>query len=142
MMCNKGESNMSENIYKRSLDLHKKLKGKLSVSCRKTVDTMEDLALVYTPGVAEPCRAIKENPELLWDVTIKNNLVAVITDGTAVLGLGDIGAAAGMPVMEGKSCLFKRFAGIDSIPLAVTTTDVDEFVNIVSKISTSFGGIN
>ncbi|MGI6443159.1 MAG: NAD-dependent malic enzyme [Synergistaceae bacterium] len=133
---------MSENIYKRSLDLHKKLKGKLSVSCRKTVDTMEDLALVYTPGVAEPCRAIKENPELLWDVTIKNNLVAVITDGTAVLGLGDIGAAAGMPVMEGKSCLFKRFAGIDSIPLAVTTTDVDEFVNIVSKISTSFGGIN
>jgi malate dehydrogenase (oxaloacetate-decarboxylating) len=92
--------------------------------------------------VAEPCRAIKENPELLWDVTIKNNLVAVITDGTAVLGLGDIGAAAGMPVMEGKSCLFKRFAGIDSIPLAVTTTDVDEFVNIVSKISTSFGGIN
>lgn len=141
-MCNKGESNMSENIYKRSLDLHKKLKGKLSVSCRKTVDTMEDLALVYTPGVAEPCRAIKENPELLWDVTIKNNLVAVITDGTAVLGLGDIGAAAGMPVMEGKSCLFKRFAGIDSIPLAVTTTDVDEFVNIVSKISTSFGGIN
>lgn len=133
---------MSENIYKKSLDLHKKLKGKLSMACRKPVDSMEDLALIYTPGVAEPCRAIKENPELLWDVTIKNNLVAVITDGTAVLGLGDIGAEAGMPVMEGKSCLFKRFADIDSIPLAVTTTDVDEFVNIVSKISTSFGGIN
>jgi malate dehydrogenase (oxaloacetate-decarboxylating) len=97
---------------------------------------------VYTPGVAEPCREIERAPEALWDLTIKNNLVAVITDGSAVLGLGDIGPAASMPVMEGKSCLFKKFAGIDSIPIAVSTKDVDDFVDTVAKISVSFGGIN
>ncbi|NLV82708.1 MAG: NAD-dependent malic enzyme [Synergistaceae bacterium] len=133
---------MTEDIYQRSMDMHKNLKGKMSTTCRKSVETMDDLALIYTPGVAEPCRAIKNDNDVLWDVTIKNNLVAVITDGTAVLGLGNIGPAASMPVMEGKSCLFKRFADIDSIPLAVTTTDVDEFVYVVSKIATSFGGIN
>lgn len=133
---------VEQDIFKRSLDMHLKLKGKLSIECRKSIDTMEDLALVYTPGVAEPCREIEKNPSALWDLTNKNNLIAVITDGTAVLGLGDIGPAASMPVMEGKSCLFKRFAGIDSIPLAVSTTDVDEFVNVVSKIAVSFGGIN
>ncbi|NLD04289.1 MAG: NAD-dependent malic enzyme [Synergistaceae bacterium] len=122
--------------------MHKKLKGKLNIECRTPIDTMEDLALVYTPGVAEPCRKIESDPESIWDLTIKNNLVAVITDGTAVLGLGDIGPAASMPVMEGKSCLFKRFAGIDSIPLAVSTKDVDDFVDTVSKIAVSFGGIN
>jgi len=103
---------------------------------------MDDLSLVYTPGVAEPCREIERDPDALWDLTIKNNLVAVITDGTAVLGLGDIGPAASLPVMEGKCCLFKRFAGIDSIPLALSTKDVGEFVDAVSKISVSFGGIN
>ena len=122
--------------------MHKELKGKLVMDCRKSIESMEDLSLVYTPGVAEPCREIEREPEALWDVTMKNNLVAVITDGTAVLGLGDIGPAASLPVMEGKCCLFKRFAGIDSIPLAVETKDVDEFVNIVSKIAVSFGGIN
>ncbi|PKL05627.1 MAG: NAD-dependent malic enzyme [Synergistetes bacterium HGW-Synergistetes-1] len=122
--------------------MHKKLKGKLNIECRTPIDTMEDLALVYTPGVAEPCRKIENDPDALWDLTIKNNLVAVITDGTAVLGLGDIGPAASMPVMEGKSCLFKRFAGIDSIPLAVSTKDVDDFVETVSRIAVSFGGIN
>ncbi|HAJ94045.1 MAG TPA: NAD-dependent malic enzyme [Synergistaceae bacterium] len=122
--------------------MHKKLKGKLNIECRTPIDTMEDLALVYTPGVAEPCRKIENDPDALWDLTIKNNLVAVITDGTAVLGLGDIGPAASMPVMEGKSCLFKRFAGIDSIPLAVSTKDVDDFVDTVSRIAVSFGGIN
>jgi malate dehydrogenase (oxaloacetate-decarboxylating) len=131
-----------KDIFERSLDMHKKLKGKLNIECRAPIDTMEDLALVYTPGVAEPCRKIESDPESIWDLTIKNNLVAVITDGTAVLGLGDIGPAASMPVMEGKSCLFKRFAGIDSIPLAVSTKDVDDFVDTVSRIAVSFGGIN
>ncbi len=133
---------MAENIFEQSLKMHKELKGKLVMDCRKSIESMEDLSLVYTPGVAEPCREIEREPEALWDVTMKNNLVAVITDGTAVLGLGDIGPAASLPVMEGKCCLFKRFAGIDSIPLAVETKDVDEFVNIVSKIAVSFGGIN
>ena len=133
---------MVDDIFERSLEMHKKLKGKLNIECRTPIDTMEDLALVYTPGVAEPCRKIENDPDALWDLTIKNNLVAVITDGTAVLGLGDIGPAASMPVMEGKSCLFKRFAGIDSIPLAVSTKDVDDFVETVSRIAVSFGGIN
>ncbi|MCI5864033.1 MAG: NAD-dependent malic enzyme [Cloacibacillus porcorum] len=131
-----------EDVFAKSLDMHRELGGKLDIECRKKIESMEDLSLVYTPGVAEPCRAIERDPEELWDVTIKNNLVAVITDGSAVLGLGDIGPAASMPVMEGKSCLFKRFAGIDSVPLAVSTKDVDEFVNVVSKIAVSFGGIN
>ena len=133
---------MVNDIFERSLEMHKKLKGKLNIECRTPINTMEDLALVYTPGVAEPCRKIENDPDALWDLTIKNNLVAVITDGTAVLGLGDIGPAASMPVMEGKSCLFKRFAGIDSIPLAVSTKDVDDFVETVSRIAVSFGGIN
>ncbi|WP_281680550.1 NAD(P)-dependent malic enzyme [Synergistes jonesii] len=133
---------MKEDIFSKSLDMHRKLRGKLDIRCRKDIENMRDLALVYTPGVAEPCRAIARDENELWNVTIKNNLVAVVTDGTAVLGLGDIGPAASMPVMEGKSCLFKRFAGIDSIPLAISTKDVDEFVNVVSKIAVSFGGIN
>jgi len=133
---------LTENIFKRSLELHRKLRGKLSVECRSRIEGMDDLSLVYTPGVAEPCREIERDPDALWDLTIKNNLVAVITDGTAVLGLGDIGPAASLPVMEGKCCLFKRFAGIDSIPLALSTKDVGEFVDAVSKISVSFGGIN
>ena len=131
-----------EDVFAKSLDMHRELGGKLDIECRKKIESMEDLSLVYTPGVAEPCRAIERDPEELWNVTIKNNLVAVITDGSAVLGLGDIGPAASMPVMEGKSCLFKRFAGIDSVPFAVSTNDVDEFVNVVSKIAVSFGGIN
>ncbi|MCD7876655.1 MAG: NAD-dependent malic enzyme [Cloacibacillus porcorum] len=131
-----------EDVFAKSLDMHRELGGKLDIECRKKIESMEDLSLVYTPGVAEPCRAIERDPEELWNVTIKNNLVAVITDGSAVLGLGDIGPAASMPVMEGKSCLFKRFAGIDSVPLAVSTKDVDEFVNVMSKIAVSFGGIN
>ena len=131
-----------EDVFAKSLDMHRELGGKLDIECRKKIESMEDLSLVYTTGVAEPCRAIERDPEELWDVTIKNNLVAVITDGSAVLGLGDIGPAASMPVMEGKSCLFKRFAGIDSVPLAVSTKDVDELVNVVLKIAVSLGGIN
>lgn len=133
---------MSKDIYRESLDMHRDLKGKICVESRKKVETMHDLSLVYTPGVAEPCREIEKNEDAIWDVTSKNNTVAVITDGSAVLGLGDIGPAASIPVMEGKSCLFKQFAGIDSIPLAVESRDVDEFVNIVSKIAVTFGGIN
>lgn len=133
---------MEEDVFERSLEMHRALKGKLNVECRKKIESLDDLSLVYTPGVAEPCRAIVRDVDELWNVTIKNNLVAVITDGSAVLGLGDIGPAASLPVMEGKSCLFKRFAGIDSIPLAVSTKDVDEFVDTVSKIAVSFGGIN
>ncbi|MCE5200975.1 MAG: NAD-dependent malic enzyme [Synergistaceae bacterium] len=133
---------MAEDIFQRSLDMHRELRGKLDIECRSKIESMDDLALVYTPGVAEPCREIERDPEAIWDLTMKNNLVAVITDGTAVLGLGDIGPAASLPVMEGKSCLFKRFAGIDSIPIAVSTKDVDEFVDAVSRIAVSFGGIN
>ncbi|MDO4988770.1 MAG: malic enzyme-like NAD(P)-binding protein [Synergistes sp.] len=131
-----------KNVYEKSLNMHRELRGKLSMGCRTPIRDMDDLSLIYTPGVAEPCRAIVADKEEVWNVTIKNNLVAVITDGTAVLGLGDIGPEASLPVMEGKSCLFKRFAGIDSIPLAVSTKDVDEFVDAVSKIAVSFGGIN
>ncbi|MEA4873425.1 MAG: NAD-dependent malic enzyme, partial [Synergistaceae bacterium] len=101
--------------------MHKKFKGKLNIGYRGDITDKNDLAIVYTPGVAEPCREIERNPKAIWDVTIKNNLVAVITDGTAVLGLGDIGPAASMPVMEGKCCLFKRFANIDAFPIAVST---------------------
>lgn len=133
---------MKEDIFERSLEMHRAMKGKLNVECRRNITSMEDLSLVYTPGVAEPCRAIVRDADEIWNVTIKNNLVAVITDGSAVLGLGDIGPAASLPVMEGKSCLFKRFAGIDSIPLAVATNDVDEFVDTVARIAVSFGGIN
>ena len=133
---------MLEDVFAISLDMHRELRGKLDIGCRKKIESMADLSLVYTPGVAAPCRAIERDPDELWNVTIKNNLVAVITDGAAVLGLGDIGPAASMPVMEGKSCLFKRFAGIDSVPLAVSTKDVDEFVDVVSKLAVSFGGIN
>ncbi|MEG1501858.1 MAG: malic enzyme-like NAD(P)-binding protein [Synergistaceae bacterium] len=133
---------MTQKIFDESLSMHYELKGKMNFECKKPIDSMEDLSLTYTPGVAEPCRVIEKDPEKMWDLTMKNNLIAVITDGSAVLGLGDIGPSASIPVMEGKSCLFKRFAGIDSIPLAIETQDVDEFVNIVSKISITFGGIN
>lgn len=136
------EEKKTEDVFSKSLRLHAEHKGKLDIRCRMDIESMEDLSLVYTPGVAEPCRAIVRDENELWNVTVKNNLVAVITDGSAVLGLGDIGPAASMPVMEGKSCLFKRFAGIDSIPLAVSTKDIDEFVHVVSKIAVSFGGIN
>ena len=129
-------------ISARSLALHEELAGKIEVVARAHARTAEDLALLYTPGVAEPCRAIQADYQRSWDLTRRHNLVAVITDGTAVLGLGDIGPAAGMPVMEGKCLLFKEFGDVDAFPLCVDTHDVDEAVRTIYLISKSFGGIN
>ncbi|OFK22403.1 NADP-dependent malic enzyme [Olsenella sp. HMSC062G07] len=126
----------------RSLRLHEELEGKIEVVSRKRVETREDLALLYTPGVAEPCRQIQADYQTSWSLTRRSHLVAVVTDGTAVLGLGDIGAAAGMPVMEGKCALFKEFGDVDAFPICVDTHDTDEFVRTVQLISKSFGGIN
>lgn len=132
----------TENIYNASIKLHEKYKGKISIESKVSVNNQQDLSLAYTPGVAEPCRAIHKDKEKAYLYTSKGNLVAVATDGSAVLGLGDIGPQASMPVMEGKSILFKEFAGIDAFPICLDTKDVDEFVNICAKLAPSFGGIN
>ena len=126
----------------RALKKHMEWKGKLEVVTKAKIDSMEDLAIAYTPGVAEPCLEIARDESLAYEYTGKGNLVAVITDGTAVLGLGDIGPSAGMPVMEGKCALFKRFAGIDAIPICVDSKDPEVIINTVRNISKSFGGIN
>ncbi len=127
---------------KESLRLHEEWKGKLEIKSRARVNDKDSLSLAYTPGVAQPCLAIQEDYNKSWDLTRRWNTVAVITDGSAVLGLGDIGPEAGMPVMEGKCVLFKEFGGVDALPLCVRTKDVDEFVDTVYNISGSFGGIN
>ena len=127
---------------KEALRLHKEWGGKIEVISKVPVNNGQDLALAYTPGVAAPCLAIQEDYHLSFDLTRRNNLVAVITDGTAVLGLGDIGPEAGMPVMEGKCCLFKTFGGVDAFPLCIRSKDVDEIVRTIYLISGSFGGIN
>ena len=127
---------------KESLRLHGEWKGKIEVVSTVKTDTKDDLSLAYTPGVAQPCLEIQKDPSLSYELTRRHNLCAVITDGSAVLGLGDIGPEAGMPVMEGKCVLFKNFGGVDAFPLCVKTKDVDEFVNAVYLISGSFGGIN
>ncbi len=125
-----------------SLKLHRERAGKIEVISRVPVTTREELSLAYTPGVAQPCLEIQKNPELSYELTRRWNLCAVITDGSAVLGLGDIGPEAGMPVMEGKCVLFKSFGGVDAFPLCIKTQDVDEFVRTVYLLSGSFGGIN
>ena len=127
---------------KESLRLHEEWKGKIEVIATVPVATKEDLSLAYTPGVAQPCLEIQKDVEKSYELTRRHNLCAVITDGTAVLGLGDIGPEAGMPVMEGKCVLFKAFGGVDAFPLCVKTKNVDEFVETVYNISGSFGGIN
>lgn len=127
---------------KESLRLHREWKGKIEVVATVPADNKEALSLAYTPGVAQPCLEIQKDPTRSYDLTRRHNLCAVITDGSAVLGLGDIGPEAGMPVMEGKCVLFKAFGGVDAFPLCVKTKDVDEFVNAVALISGSFGGIN
>lgn len=129
-------------IQEQSLKKHYEWGGKIEVISRAKVETKEDLSLCYTPGVAQPCLEIKDNPELSFELTRRSNLVAVITDGTAVLGLGDIGPEAGMPVMEGKCALFKEFADVDAFPICLKTKDVDELVRAIYLISGSFGGIN
>ena len=127
---------------KESLRLHEQWKGKIEVIATVPVATKDDLSLAYTPGVAEPCLAIQKDIGKSYDLTRRHNLCLVVTDGSAVLGLGDIGPEAGMPVMEGKCVLFKAFGGVDAFPLCVKTKDVDEFVETVYNISGSFGGIN
>ncbi len=127
---------------KESLKLHEQWRGKVEVTARAKVDSSEALSLAYTPGVAQPCLEIQKDYSKSWELTRRWNMAAVITDGSAVLGLGDIGPEAGMPVMEGKCVLFKEFGGVDAFPLCVRTKDVDEFVRTVYNISGSFGGIN
>ena len=129
-------------IRKESLKKHYEWNGKIEVVSRVSISNSEDLSLAYTPGVAEPCLEIQKDYEKSFELTRRNNLVAVITDGTAVLGLGDIGPEAGMPVMEGKCALFKEFADVDAFPICVRSKDVDEIVNTIYLISGSFGGIN
>lgn len=129
-------------IRKESLKKHYEWNGKIEIVSRVKISDSEDLSLAYTPGVAEPCLEIQKDYEKSFELTRRNNLVAVITDGTAVLGLGDIGPEAGMPVMEGKCALFKEFADVDAFPICVRSKDVDEIVNTIYLISGSFGGIN
>ena len=125
-----------------SLKLHKQWQGKFEISLRAPIETKDDLSLAYTPGVAQPCLEIEKDVNLSYELTRRGNLVAVVTDGTAVLGLGDIGPEAGMPVMEGKCALFKHFGGVDAIPLCVRSKSVDDIVKTVELLAGSFGGIN
>jgi malate dehydrogenase (oxaloacetate-decarboxylating) len=129
-----------EYVSDRTLLLHRG--GKLEIACKVPLKTRDDLSMAYTPGVARVCRAIADDPERVWSLTIKENTVAVVTDGTAVLGLGDIGPGAALPVMEGKAILFKEFGGIDAWPICLATTDPDEIVRTVTAIAPGFGGIN
>lgn len=130
------------NYAEESLRLHEIWKGKIEIVSKAPVQTREELALAYTPGVAQPCLEIEKAPEKSYELTSRHNLCAVITDGSAVLGLGNIGPEAGMPVMEGKCVLFKAFGGVDAFPLCIKTQDVDTFVETVYQISGSFGGVN
>lgn len=129
-------------IIKEALKLHRKAKGKIEIKSKVPLKTKKDLSLAYTPGVAFPCLEIKKNKENVYKYTSKSNTVAIVTDGSAVLGLGNIGPFAALPVMEGKAILFKEFGNVDAFPICIDSQDVDEFVEIVKKISVSFGGIN
>lgn len=129
-------------FFKESLNLHKRLKGKIRMTPKMDVRTKEDLSLVYSPGVAEPCREIAKNPEAVWDYTIKSNTVAIVSDGSAVLGLGNIGAEAAIPVMEGKAMLFRRFADIDAFPICLDTQDTEKIIETVKLMAPVFGGVN
>ncbi|OGY85386.1 MAG: malate dehydrogenase [Candidatus Kerfeldbacteria bacterium RIFOXYA2_FULL_38_24] len=126
----------------KALALHKKYPGKIGLAVKTKITSREDLSLAYSPGVAEPCKKIAENVEDVWKYTARRNLVAVISDGSAVLGLGNIGAEAGLPVMEGKAVLFKEFGNVDAFPLMLATQDVEEIIKIVKALEPTFGGIN
>ena len=125
-----------------ALKVHEQYKGKLRVECPAPLDTRDDLSVAYTPGVAEPCRKIAANEEEVYRYTTKGHMVAVVTDGTAVLGLGDIGPKAALPVMEGKAALFKRFGGVDAVPICLDTKEPEEIIETVRRIAPAFGGIN
>lgn len=129
-------------IYKASVALHDELKGKIDISNKMEVSSKEDLSKLYSPGVAEPCREIAKDPERAYDLTIKNNTIAVVTNGTAVLGLGNIGALASLPVMEGKAMLFKKFAGVNAFPICIDCQDTNDVIDTIRRISPVFGGIN
>lgn len=131
-----------DNIKERTLEMHRAHRGKLEVVPKVDICDTDSLSLAYTPGVAEPCREIAKNPDDVYTYTTKGNMVAIVTDGTAVLGLGDIGPAAALPVMEGKACLFKTFGGVDAFPICLDTKDPDEIVRAVQLIAPGFGGIN
>ncbi|MBI5072609.1 NADP-dependent malic enzyme [Candidatus Woesearchaeota archaeon] len=128
--------------FKESLRLHKQWRGKIEINSKVPLKTKEDLSVAYTPGVAEPCREIAKDPEAMYDYTQKGNTIAIITDGSAVLGLGNIGAEASLPVMEGKSVLFKEFGNINCVPICIKTQDTQELIHIIKNISPVFGGIN
>lgn len=131
-----------DDLSEKALKLHEKLKGKISIELKAPLETKNDLSLMYSPGVAEPCRKIADKVEDVYKYTEKSNTIAVVSNGTAVLGLGDIGPEAALPVMEGKCCLFKRFGGVNAIPLVIDTKDPEEVINFVKLISPGFGGIN
>ncbi len=128
--------------YQKSLEMHKKYHGKLRMESIVPLETRDDLSWAYSPGVAEPCREIAKDPEKMYDYTLKSRTVAVISDGSAILGIGNLGHKASMPVMEGKCVLFKEFAGVDAFPIIVGTQDVEEFIKTVKNIADTFGGIN
>lgn len=128
--------------FKESLNLHESLRGKIGIQAKMDIDSRDGLSLLYSPGVAEPCKRIHANPADVWKYTIKSNMVAVVTDGTAVLGLGNIGASAALPVMEGKAMLFKKFGDVDAFPICLDTQDTEEVIETIRRIAPVFGGIN
>ena len=130
------------NVYERALEQHKQWRGKVEIVSRATVKNAAELSLAYSPGVAEPCRRIAADPEAVWELTWKGNTIAVVSDGTAVLGLGNIGPAAALPVMEGKAVLFREFGNVNAIPICLDTQDVDEIVNIVKALEPTIAGVN
>jgi len=136
------EKKMNNNVYEQSLLLHKKTKGKIALQSKVPLKDSNDLSLAYTPGVAEPCRKINADKSLVYDYTSKWNTVAVVSDGSAVLGLGNIGAEASLPVMEGKSILFKEFGGVDAFPICISSQKTEDIIQTVTLISPGFGGIN
>lgn len=131
-----------ENLKEKALELHKEIQGKISTELKTKLENKDDLSLVYSPGVAEPCKKIHENEDDAYVYTGKANTIAVISDGTAVLGLGDIGPKAALPVMEGKACLFKKFGGLNAVPLVIDTKDTEEIIKFVKQVAPTFGGVN